>query len=112
MAANTTVAQGICARLYTAVDEELEQLQSSGPLVQVLWIKKVLTSKGKPKERYGLIVSDGKHMLQAVIATHLNFLIEDGQVGKNSIVKLDEFKMSGVGEDNRCARLERVFRMH
>jgi hypothetical protein len=107
MAGNTQVTDGICMRLNTAVDDDLEKLQNSMPIMQVLSVKKIgqtASSAGGP-DRYRAIVSDGEYFLQAMLTTQINTLIENGQITKHSIVRLDKFSVNGVKENKRYARI-------
>lgn len=106
MDADATVTEHICERLNTAVDEELVRLQNSRPHVQVLSIKKIGQSASSSGDRYRVIVSDGEYFLQAMLATQINPLVENGQMCKNSIVRLDKFSVNGVKEDKRCAYID------
>ena len=89
---NVQLTAGICQRLFDAKDEaEVEGLSSTEPIVQVLSIKKVGPSGGNNVDRYRVIVSDGECFLQAMMATQLNHFVEDGHIGKNTIVAIEKF---------------------
>lgn len=92
---------GICARLndVNSLDEEL---QASSPTVQFLSFKQVPPTAGSSAtvDRYRVIVSDGEHFLQAMLATQLNHLIEEGKVGKHSIAVIEKFTCNLV-QDKR-----------
>lgn len=92
---------GICERLANIKsDEEQEALSQTPPTLQVLSIKKVAATSATVSDRYRVIVSDGEHFLQAMLATHVNKMIEDGEVVKNSIVVIDKFTCNYV-QDKR-----------
>ena len=42
------------------------------------------------QERFRLIVSDGEHYQQAMLATQLNHLVKDGNLRKFTVVQVDE----------------------
>jgi replication factor A1 len=94
---------GICERLHTTQsDEEQESLAQSSPTLQILSIKKVGASAATAADRYRVIVSDGEHFLQAMLATQLNKLVEDEEIGKNTIIVIDKFTCNFV-QDKRYA---------
>ncbi|TPX37051.1 hypothetical protein SmJEL517_g00865 [Synchytrium microbalum] len=70
------------------------------PLVQVLNVKAVDNTSGK---RYRLIISDGQHYMQAMLATQLNSLMDDGQVGKNALIRLKRYLCNPV--PNKSSKL-------
>jgi replication factor A1 len=78
-------------------------LFESQPILQFLSIKIVDPKHvGTPGERYRVIVSDGHHYLQSMLATQLNNYVHDKSIGKCSIVRLTRFTVSTVRE-KRCA---------
>lgn len=52
---------------------------SGQPMVQLLEVKQIAGNGGSPP-RYRLIISDGVHFMQAMLATQLNDLVTNGQV--------------------------------
>eukprot|EP01018_Ginkgo_biloba_P018078 Gb_20429 [translate_table: standard] len=60
------------------------------PVVQVLEIKQIATAQSK-QERYRMVLSDGSHLQQAMLATQLNELVRAGQLQKGSVVQLTEY---------------------
>ncbi|KAJ3541514.1 hypothetical protein NM688_g6073 [Phlebia brevispora] len=97
---NAQLTAGICERLVnTTNQEEVDALYSSEPTVQILSIKKVgPTSGANAVDRYRIIVSDGEHFTQAMMATQLNHFVEEGLVGKNTIVIIEKFTSNFVQE--------------
>ena len=95
------LSAGICARLSEASPEEIEEL-GSGYAVQLLSIKKVnqTTSAVSTVDRYRIILSDGVHFVQAMLATQLNDLVSRGEIVKNSIVVVDKLTCNFV-QDKR-----------
>lgn len=88
---------GICSRLNET--EHSEELLSSKPIVQILSVKRVGSTAGpNPIDRYRIIVSDGEHFLQSMLATQLNHFVDDGQIIKNTICRLDKFTCNLVQE--------------
>ncbi|CAL9134919.1 unnamed protein product [Musa textilis] len=60
------------------------------PVVQV-WEVKLVNTQQSTTERYRMLLSDGAHMQQAMLATQMNGLVKLGTLQKHSIVRLDEF---------------------
>lgn len=96
---------GICARLHNIRDNDDPVLQTS-PTVQFLSLKRVPPIPGSSAtvDRYRIIVSDGEHFLQAMMATQLNHLVEEGQVTKHSIIIMERFSCNVVQEKRSDAR--------
>ncbi|KAI9462214.1 hypothetical protein HD554DRAFT_2289372 [Boletus coccyginus] len=95
------LSAGVCARLNDASPEEIDEL-GSGYTVQLLSIKKVnqTTSTAPAIDRYRIILSDGVHFVQAMLATQLNELVSRGDIVKNSIVVIDKLTCNFV-QDKR-----------
>ncbi|KAI0064705.1 replication factor-a protein [Artomyces pyxidatus] len=91
---NIPLTEGICERL-NASDKEDEELWNTTPTVQFLSIKKVASSgaSGAPAERHRIIMSDGVHFVQAMLATQLNYMVEENLIGKNTIAIIE--RMTG-----------------
>ena len=93
------LSAGICARLSEASPTEIEEL-GSGYTVQLLSIKKVTNPPNSTAtiDRYRIILSDGVHFVQAMLATQLNELVSNGDIVKNSIVVIDKLTCNFVHE--------------
>eukprot|EP00965_Chrysotila_dentata_P170726 5635836-Pleurochrysis_carterae.AAC.5 len=46
------------------------------PKIQIVDVKKIANNGG---DRHRLVISDGQHLMQAMLATQLNHLVEQGQ---------------------------------
>lgn len=94
------LSTGICMQLNgVSSEEEQETLCAAHPTVQILSIKKVGQSgTGNTVDRYRVIVSDGQYFLQAMLATQVNKMVEDGTLTKNSVVVIDKFTCNYVQE--------------
>ena len=97
MSAEHQLTEGICQRLNSG-DKDDESLWSSKPTLQFLSIKKVVASgttnssnnQGtSSNDRYRIIISDGQYFLQAMLATQLNYLVEEDRIGKNTIASIE-----------------------
>lgn len=63
------------------------------PIVQFLNHKRI--SSGGSAERYRIIISDGIHFNTfAMLTTQLNYMITDGELQENSIIRLDQYVCS------------------
>lgn len=60
---------------------------------QVLDVKKIQPNPGQAagSERFRLIISDGIYFQQAMLATQLNPLVNDGLIAPNALITLDDF---------------------
>ncbi|ORZ17202.1 hypothetical protein BCR42DRAFT_374342 [Absidia repens] len=79
------VTQGAVKILH---DNDLSNPLHKNCLVQVINVKSIATSAGGT--RYRIIVSDGTHFMQAMLAAVHSPLIDEGQIKKFSIVRLTE----------------------
>lgn len=95
------LSAGICARLSEASPTEIDEL-GTGYTVQLLSIKKVAqaTTTVATIDRYRIILSDGVHFVQAMLATQLNEFVSRGDIVKNSIVVIDKLTCNFV-QDKR-----------
>ncbi|KAG0697017.1 hypothetical protein DFH29DRAFT_812337 [Suillus ampliporus] len=95
------LSSGICRRLNEAPQEEIDQL-ASGHTVQLLSIKKVAPTSNSTTatDRYRIIISDGVHFVQAMLATQLNDLVTTGEINKNTVVIIDKLACNFV-QDKR-----------
>ena len=86
------LTSGFYKRAYET-SEFTEEFCSSGPILQILSLKKMDT---QGTERYRLVLSDGEHFSQGMLATQFNHLIEEGQMKKHSIICLEKFSVNDV----------------
>jgi replication factor A1 len=100
------LTKGICEKLMTidvaATDDELYQTR---PIVQLLSVKRINpagSGVAAATDRYRVIVSDGVHFIQAMLATQLNNLVDEEKVVRNCIVQLEGFTVNVV-QNRRCA---------
>ncbi|KAH9928151.1 replication factor-a protein [Fomitopsis serialis] len=101
MAQDYQLTAGICSRLADVTNIE-DKILESQPTIQFLSFKKVAptTAGAATVDRYRIIVSDGEHFLQAMLATQLNHLIEEERIKKHSIAVIDKFSCNLV-QDKR-----------
>lgn len=93
------LSTGCIERLQT-----IEQTTSEDEYVfQILSLKPVNQPQGTP--RYRIILSDGVHFMQAMLATQLNNLIQDGTIVKHSVIKIERLTcnyLQGKRYVSRC----------
>lgn len=92
------LSAGICLRLHNAQSSD-DDLFNSGHTVQFLSIKQVTPAAAGTAaavDRYRIILSDGEHFLQAMLATQLNHLVQDGSINKNTIAIIDKLTCNFV----------------
>ncbi|OAY69163.1 replication protein A 70 kDa DNA-binding subunit A-like [Ananas comosus] len=60
------------------------------PVLQV-WDLRLVNTAQSTTERYRMLLSDGVHMQQAMLATQMNGIVKSGSLQKGSIVQLNEY---------------------
>jgi Holliday junction resolvasome RuvABC ATP-dependent DNA helicase subunit len=76
------LTQGACRRLFGG-DTDFK------PTVQVIDVKEIASNNGAAS-RHRLVISDGEHYMQAMLATQLNDLVEGNQLAVHCVIKLSE----------------------
>ena len=72
------------------------------PILQVIEVMQVVTkaqqqpSSSSSTERYRVVLSDGTHQQQGMLATQKNHFVKDGKLQKGSIVRLTHFVCNEV----------------
>ncbi len=106
MDARIILSKGSCARLLASEEAALED----SCVLQFLSIKPVgppAGAGGSAVSRYRIIMSDGDHYIQAMLATQLNHLVVDQKVIKNSIVCVERLTCNYV-QGKRCVNFARL----
>lgn len=87
------LTQGALERIHKATNPD-DPIFESVPTIQILTLKKVPGREGQVNpnapDRYRLIVSDGKHFSQAMLATQLSHLVDENKLHKGSVVRLEK----------------------
>jgi replication factor A1 len=111
MSSDLTLSGGICQKLH-AGDSNDESIWSTKPTLQFLSIKKVVpgTNPGPNNpnattDRYRIIISDGLNFLQAMLATQLNYLVEEDRIGKNTIALIENMSCQTITDKRSVSRL-------
>ena len=94
---------GCCSRLFNATPED-DLLFDQEHIVQFLSIKKVNANNPNGLDRYRIIISDGIHFIQAMLATQLNSLVNDNSIGKNTVAVIEKLTCNYVQEKRYATR--------
>ncbi|KAL7507216.1 hypothetical protein ACHAXN_005576 [Cyclotella atomus] len=70
------------------------------PIVQLIHVKKI-DNKSTADDRYRTILSDGVRHMSGMLATQLNYLVENGTLENNDILKLDKFMINELGSGTK-----------
>ncbi|KAF7311341.1 Replication protein A subunit [Mycena kentingensis (nom. inval.)] len=97
--AMVSLSAGSCQALQTSEPTDTSVFDATHTL-QVLSVKPVNTAQSTNADRYRIIVSDGVNFVQAMLATQLNSLVNDGDVQKHSIICVTKFTCNFV-QDKR-----------
>ena len=68
---------------------------TSSPTMQIIDVKRI-GGQGGAQERYRLVISDGVHYQQAMLATQLNEMVSEGKVETRCVVQLKEYLCNTV----------------
>lgn len=90
---------GSCKLLQNATPEDVDVFNTQHT-VQFLSIKKVGNPAASTPDRYRIIMSDGIHYMQAMLATQLNGMVQDNTIGKNTVAVLEKLTCNYV-QDKR-----------
>ncbi|KAI9125199.1 hypothetical protein K1719_003815 [Acacia pycnantha] len=66
------------------------------PVLQVIDLKLMQSQQHNNTERYRLVLSDGSHFQQGMLATPKNELVHSGRLQKGSVVKLTQYVCNAV----------------
>lgn len=96
------LTEGILEQLL--VVDPKDPIWESTPTLQLLSIKLVGSANTTPApadgdrpDRYRIIISDGKHFLQAMLATQLNDMVQTNMIGKNTIATIEKMVCNTIG---------------
>ena len=67
------------------------------PVLQIINLKPVQSLQQNSTERYWLVLSDGSHYQQGMLAPQKNELVNTGRLQEGSIVKLTQYICRVVG---------------
>ncbi|TVU18300.1 hypothetical protein EJB05_34390 [Eragrostis curvula] len=78
-----------------AISEHADGNGTLKPVLQVMDVR-LVTNKANASERFRMVLSDGVHTLQSMLATAENQKIRDGSITKGTIIHLQEFTCSTI----------------
>lgn len=101
------LTSGFCQRAFTD-----ETVGTEKPTVQILSVKKINANGQSGQDRYRsatlielyrfaklmirIILSDGVHFIQSMLATQLNAYVDDKSLDRNTVIKLTQFVTNAV----------------
>ncbi|KAG8827827.1 Replication factor A protein 1 [Serendipita sp. 399] len=91
--AEYTLTKGFCAKANQVASSD--ELSGQSPTLQLLSVKKIAGGAGLP-DRYRAIISDGDLFMQAMLATTINHLVEDGTLRKHAVFRLKQMELQTV----------------
>ncbi|CAO1619237.1 unnamed protein product [Sympodiomycopsis kandeliae] len=90
-----SLSAGCIDRMVRTTDPS-EAVPPEEAICQILSIKKIPATSTTTSDRYRVILSDGVHFAQAMLATQLRTLIESGSVDRNSVVRVTQYAANNV----------------
>lgn len=82
---------GVCDQIASA--GPTDPVWESTPIMQIVQAKAIETNG---QIRWRAVISDGVHVLQAMIVTQFNPQFEDGELGKGSIIRVVRFALNKI----------------
>ncbi|EPS44065.1 hypothetical protein H072_1957 [Dactylellina haptotyla CBS 200.50] len=89
------LSAGSLAAIFAGVENPKDAWKD--PVLQVLLVKKI-EAQGNTPQRYRIVLSDGLHFTQGMVATQINHIFAEGNIDKGSIIRLPEFGTGKVKE--------------
>ena len=83
---------GVCDGIASSTNPQ-DPVWSTSPVLQFVQAKSVETGE---QTRWRTVISDGVHVMQAMVVTQLNHMFENGDVGKGSIVRVERFALNKI----------------
>lgn len=82
---------GVCEEIASA--DPKDPVWNSTPIMQIVQARSIETNG---QTRWRVVISDGVHALQAMVVTQLNIPFENGDAGKNSIIRVQRFAINTI----------------
>ena len=82
---------GVCEAIASATQQD--PVWSTTPILQIVQAKPIETNG---QIRWRTVISDGVHVLQAMVVTQFNSLLENGEAGKGSIIRIQRFAVNTI----------------
>ena len=83
------LTSGSCIRLHNATSQ-YDPAFHDNHVLQILSIKPISPPDPNAAPRYRILLSDGVHYLQAMLATELNRYVKDEQIKKHSVIQVSK----------------------
>jgi hypothetical protein len=83
---------GVCDEIASSTGAQ-DPVWSTTPILQIVQAKVIETNE---QTRWRTVISDGVHVLQAMVVTQFNTLFENGDAGKGSIIRVDRFAINTI----------------
>ena len=83
---------GVCDEIASSTGTE-DPVWSTTPVLQIVQAK-VIETNGQT--RWRTVISDGVHVLQAMVITQYNTLFENGDAGKGTIIRINRFAINTI----------------
>ena len=98
MAGQNILTRGFVSQIWQIGDFKSQFFHA--PAVQILDIKKIVTSSRQ--ERYRLILSDGEYYIQAMLATESSYMVVNKILTKYSLIRLNQFSCRTINGVRIC----------
>lgn len=83
---------GVCDEIASSTGSE-DPVWSASPTLQVVQAKPI---QANGQTRWRTLISDGVHVMQAMVVTQINCLFENGDAGKGSIIRVERFAINTI----------------
>ena len=83
---------GVIRAIYES--EILPVPDHENPVLQVLAVKKINSTTPNATERWRVVLSDGNHFIQSMLATQLNPMIQNNEITKGVFIRLTHYTMN------------------
>lgn len=87
---------GLCARLTDYAGPPDDPVLTETHTLQVLTVKSVGSAGHGANDRFRMILSDGVSILQAMLATQLNYLLHEERIQKNTVIRINRMSANMV----------------
>jgi replication factor A1 len=77
------------------------------PVLQVLAVKKINSTAPNATERWRVVLSDGNHFIQSMLATQLNIMVQNNAIQKGVFIRLLQYTMNKM-KDKRYSAIREM----
>jgi replication factor A1 len=82
------LTSGSCVRIHNATSDD--PVFDDNHVLQILSIKPISIPTPNAVPRFRIILSDGVHYVQAMLANQLNRYVQDQQIQKHSVIQVSK----------------------